>query len=123
MAYSNSIYRKNTVSEECENISPVAYSGISFHFNGYITGYFRTVYKANYRHFLNSADYIHEGGLYAGDYAIGYEIANIIECWVVHLCCLIRSISIILRIAGQAGLFSLIIVEKVMLVSFLCLLI
>src|SRR5277367_3455749 len=28
---------------------------------------------------------IHEGGLYAGDYGIGYEIANIIECWVVML--------------------------------------
>ena len=28
---------------------------------------------------------IHKGGLYAGDYGIGYEIANIIECWVVLL--------------------------------------
>src|SRR5277367_4324701 len=28
---------------------------------------------------------IYEGGLYTGDYGIGYEFANIIECWFVLL--------------------------------------
>src|SRR5277367_3551791 len=55
---------------------------------------------------------IHDSGLYAGDYGIGYEIANIIECWVVLL-----NKKHFSNFADIAGLFSLIIVEKVMLVS------